>query len=240
MPTKQQIRDQLEQLKLHRGNVQIYRRQWISQGGEAFALPATQRGLAEAYEGIAYCKKILREWEVTVDDEPNDFPYSEENQKEDYQKRLEYFIRVSEEVKNYSNSVTLENQRILSAFLIDTNTRMEIAKDLHSLFHHQENRGSFAQWEAFFQNQINKESNNGIKQILQDMLNTVILLRETIYSNEKQYITKRFLLMQFQKNNDELDAASLQEAIQEYFDKLRSIEERVGRIVGDLQSLLSI
>lgn len=77
MPTDQDIRNQLEQLKLHRENVLLYRHQALAHGGLAFAPVATQRGLADAYAGVERCKAMLRGWEILVEDAPEDQPEEE-------------------------------------------------------------------------------------------------------------------------------------------------------------------
>ncbi|GAB4211739.1 MAG: hypothetical protein OHK0022_46630 [Roseiflexaceae bacterium] len=72
MPSDQDIRDQLEQLRLLRENMQFFRRQALAHGGLAAAPVATQRGLAGAYAEIARCKAVLRGWGVEVEDLPDD------------------------------------------------------------------------------------------------------------------------------------------------------------------------
>ncbi|HEU4325024.1 MAG TPA: hypothetical protein VFS21_17925 [Roseiflexaceae bacterium] len=74
MPTERDIRNQFELLQLHRQNVQIFRRQVLAHGGEAFAPPLAQRGLAESYAGIATIKVVLRNWGVVLEDLPDDLP----------------------------------------------------------------------------------------------------------------------------------------------------------------------
>ncbi|GAB4200679.1 MAG: hypothetical protein OHK0022_21990 [Roseiflexaceae bacterium] len=72
MPSDQDIRDQLEQLQLHRNNLQLAIKQMQRQGGEAYALPAVQHSIAEARSRIASIKAVLRGWGQEVEDLPDD------------------------------------------------------------------------------------------------------------------------------------------------------------------------
>lgn len=74
MPTPDDIRNQLEQLVLHRQNIQHFRRQQLAHGGAAQALPVTQHGLIEAVAGAAHCKAVLRSWGAHVENLPDDDP----------------------------------------------------------------------------------------------------------------------------------------------------------------------
>jgi len=71
MPTEEEIADQRELLTTYRRTLSRYLRQ-LAQHGEAHAPPSLFEGIREAREQIKRIKAVLRNWNVTVDDHPND------------------------------------------------------------------------------------------------------------------------------------------------------------------------
>jgi hypothetical protein len=73
MPTQEDIEQQETLLRTHRKTLGMYLVQLAKLGG-LNARPEVLHGIDEAREGIRQCKKTLRDWGVTVNDEPNDEP----------------------------------------------------------------------------------------------------------------------------------------------------------------------
>lgn len=71
MPTFDEIREQYDLLQTHRRTLAHHLKQQAIQGS-GFAPPTTTHGIYDARTAIARIKKTLREWNVAVDDHPDD------------------------------------------------------------------------------------------------------------------------------------------------------------------------
>ena len=69
--TQEQIDDQYDLLRSHRGTLAIYLKQQ-AQLGSAYAPPGVANGIREARAAIRRVKATLREWGQAVDDHPDD------------------------------------------------------------------------------------------------------------------------------------------------------------------------
>ena len=71
MPTQEDINQQLQLLQTHRYTLFILLRQ-LAMHGSAYAPPGVMYGIHEARTNIQHLKKILREWGVSLPDNPSD------------------------------------------------------------------------------------------------------------------------------------------------------------------------
>jgi hypothetical protein len=69
--SKEEVNNLLDELRIHRANLALYRRQ-MALLGSAHVTPAVIHGIAEALQNIQRIKQILRGWDVAVDDHYDD------------------------------------------------------------------------------------------------------------------------------------------------------------------------
>lgn len=72
MVTREEIEEQKALLAAHRETLTIYLRRLARLGGIAQAPPEVIRGIEEAQKNISRIKSILRSWNISIEDHPND------------------------------------------------------------------------------------------------------------------------------------------------------------------------
>lgn len=72
MPEDETIRNQKQRLKDHRQNLELFLRQKVLQGGDAYVRAEVAGGIRENRKEITRIKTILRGWGIAVEDHPDD------------------------------------------------------------------------------------------------------------------------------------------------------------------------
>jgi hypothetical protein len=174
---------------------------------------------------------------------------------------LEEVIMISEAFLEYANASLVENETILAKLFYDRYSLERVSSDMNELYHIQRNRGNFAKWISSLEEYKNRRDNDRFKVNIDNLIEVITELRDIFYSSHKiegkvgysnilhheasQLMKPDHLF----KSKKSLIARKLREARQiddeitnmaeEYLNRVRTVVEKTGTIVGKLKVLNS-
>jgi hypothetical protein len=165
----------------------------------------------------------------------------EKAQSRNYQKYD--LLEVVSEIKEYANTILIENQKTLRPLFSKKPTRNEVKESLEILFNEQHGRANFGEWQGYLTNALEKKEYQPAKYMIVELLSLLEQLHASLYS---YYSSSDFRLNNYETmkhymvvsiENDNVSIEQLRLSAKDYLEFLRSLIEKIGVINGKLKFL---